>query len=131
MDLVKAFRAMQSTPEWSESVQAACLFANKEFTPEIFQEMTREFLDDLVYDRETFVVFVPVSIGGPLMEAVANWQPPIVEAPPELPALPGEPGALPGEPEELPGEPGALPGEPEEEDDILVEEEIIEGEPDA
>ena len=131
MDLVKAFRAMQSTPEWSESVQAACLFANKPFTPEIFQAMTREFLDDLVYDRETFVVFVPVSIGGPLMEAVANWQPPIVEVPSELPALPEEPGALPGEPEELPGEPGALPGEPEEEDDILIEEEIIEGEPDA
>ena len=128
MDLVKAFRAMQSTPEWSESVQAACLFANKPFTPEIFQAMTREFLDDLVYDRETFVVFVPVSIGGPLMEAVANWQPPIVEVPSELPE---EPEELPGEPEELPGEPGALPGEPEEEDDILVEEEIIEGEPDA
>ena len=89
MDLVKAFRAMQSTPEWSESMQAACLFANKPFTPEIFQAMTREFLDDLVYDRETFVVFVPVSIGGQLMEAVANWQPPIVAAPPELPALPG------------------------------------------
>ena len=128
MDLVKAFRAMQSTPEWSESVQAACLFANKPFTPEIFQAMTREFLDDLVYDRETFVVFVPVSIGGPLMEAVANWQPPIVEVPSELPE---EPEELPGEPEELPGEPGALPGEPEEEDDILIEEEIIEGEPDA
>ena len=128
MDLVKAFRAMQSTPEWSESVQAACLFANKPFTPEIFQAMTREFLDDLVYDRETFVVFVPVSIGGPLMEAVANWQPPIVEVPTELPE---EPEELPEEPEELPEEPGALPGEPEEEDDILVEEEIIEGEPDA
>ena len=121
MDLVKAFRAMQSTPEWSESVQAACLFANKEFTPELFQAMTREFLDDLVYDRETFVVFVPVSIGGPLMEAVTNWQPAIEVTPPELP----------GEPEELPGEPEELPGEPEEEDDILIEEEIIEGDPDA
>ena len=114
MDLVKAFRAMQSTPEWSESVQAACLFANKPFTPELFQAMTKEFLDDLVYDRETFVVFVPISIGGPLMEAVANWQPPKVDAPPEAPE----------EPEEL-------PVEPEEETDILVEEEIIEGEPDA
>ena len=114
MDLVKAFRAMQNTPEWSESVQAACLFANKEFTPELFQAMTKEFLDDLVYDRETFMVFVPVSIGGPLMEAVENWQPTIVEVVP----------APPEEPEEL-------PGEPEEETDILVEEEIIEGEPDA
>ena len=121
MDLVKAFRAMQSTPEWSESVQAACLFANKEFTPELFQAMTREFLDDLVYDRETFVVFVPVSIGGPLMEAVANWPPAKVEAPPEPPV----------EPEGVTVEPEEVPGEPEEEPDILVEEEIIEGEPNA
>ena len=128
MDLVKAFRAMQSTPEWSESVQAACLFANKEFTPEIFQAMTREFLDDLVYDRETFVVFVPVSIGGPLMEAVANWQPAIEVTPPELPE---EPEELPEEPEEFPEEPEEFPEEPEEETDILVEEEIIEGEPNA
>ena len=131
MDLVKAFRAMQSTPEWSESVQAACLFANKPFTPEIFQAMTREFLDDLVYDRETFVVFVPVSIGGPLMEAVANWQPAKKEASPELPAPSEEPEELPEEPEKLPEEPEKLSEEPEEETDILVEEEIIEGEPNA
>lgn len=114
MDLVKAFRAMQNTPEWSESVQAACLFANKEFTPELFQAMTKEFLDSLVYDRETFVVFVPVSIGNSLVEAVTNWQPAIEVTPPELPE----------EPEELPEEPEPKP-------DILVEEEIIEGEPDA
>ena len=121
MDLVKAFRAMQNTPEWSESVQAACLFANKEFTPEIFQAMTKEFLDSLVYDRETFVVFVPVSIGNSLVEAVANWQPAKVEAPPEPPE----------EPEEVTEEPEEVPEESEEEPDILVEEEIIEGEPDA
>ena len=114
MDLVKAFRAMQSTPEWSESVQAACLFANKEFTPELFQAMTKEFLDSLVYDRETFVVFVPVSIGNALLEAVKKWQPEKVEA---SPALPEEPAP----------EPDILDEEAEEKET----EEIIEGEPDA
>lgn len=81
MDLVKALRAMQYCQDWQESVQAACLFAGKEYGPPVLQEMTKQFLDHLDYNKETGCVSVPPSVGGPLLEAVEEWQPPVKEDP--------------------------------------------------
>ena len=109
MDLEKAFRAMQMSREWSESVQAACLFANKEFTPELFQAMTKEFLDDLEYNRVTLELKVPVTIGNALFEAVTAYQPPVIEVEIE-------------EPEPEPEEPDILVIEPEPEEEEEADE---------
>lgn len=81
MDLVKALRAMQHTPDWTQAVEAACLFTGKPYGPEVLQDMTRMFLDDLDYDPATLVVTVPVSVGSALLDAVQEWHPtPTVEA---------------------------------------------------
>lgn len=92
MDLDKALRAMQHCEAWANSVQAACLFANKPYTERVLQVMTRKFLDDLEYDPGTLEISVPTSIGDPLLAAVEAYEEPSPEPVPEL--LPAEPDVL-------------------------------------
>lgn len=75
MNLNKALKAMQQCEAWTNSVQAAALFARKEYGPELLAAMTKEFLDDLGWDEATQTVSVPESVGDPLMAAVEAWQP--------------------------------------------------------
>lgn len=92
MDLVKALRAMHHCPQWQESIEAACLFAGKEYGPPVLQAMTKQFLDELNYDPKTLVVTVPVSeIGEALLEAVESWSPPV---PVEVAEVIEEPGVV-------------------------------------
>lgn len=81
MNLDKALRAMQHCEAWSNSVQAACLFAGKEYGERVLQTMTRRFLDDLEYDPATLEVSVPVGIGDSLLEAVEEYTPPVEPTP--------------------------------------------------
>lgn len=83
MDLVKALKAMHHCQAWRQSVEAACLFAGKDYGPKVLQDMTRLFLDELPY-TESGDVSVPVELGDALLAAVEEWEPPAdpVETPP-------------------------------------------------
>lgn len=92
LDLDKAERATMHCEAWANTVRFAARLSRKPYGEDLLMDMTMSFLDRLNYNPETLEITVPADLGGDVLQAVHDWEPPVEQTPqPQAATLPTGP----------------------------------------